>query len=243
MAETGPPWRVLVADDEPAARLGVRQLLRPYPEFVVAGECRNGREVLAALEQGRVDALFLDIQMPEIGGFEVIREHAPEVMPALVFLTAYDQFAVDAFEVQALDYLVKPVGEKRFATTLERLRRHLARQDRRLRTTLAASTAQGTVVLDVDDIEWVESADNYVRVWAGGRGTLVRRPMSKIERLLDGRGFQRAHRQAIVRLDAVRRLETRPDGEVTAHLASGAEVRISRRRRAAFAAAVRGQER
>lgn len=241
MPEIGPPWRVLIADDEPTARLGVRQLLRPYPEFVVAGECRNGREVLAALEQSRVDALFLDIQMPEIGGFEVIREYPPEALPAVVFLTAYDQFAVEAFAVEALDYLVKPASERRFATTLERLRRHLARQDRRQRTTLAASTARGTVVLDVDDIEWVESADNYVRVWAGGRGTLVRRPMSEIERLLLPQGFQRAHRRAIVRLEAVRRLETQPDGELTAHLASGAEVPISRRRRAAFAAAVRGR--
>lgn len=239
MAEAGPPWRLLIADDEPAARLGVRQLLRPFPEFVVAAECRNGNEVLVALEQGRVDALFLDIQMPEIGGFEVIRERAPEVMPAVVFLTAYDQFAVEAFAVDALDYLVKPVSEKRFATTLERLRRQLARQDRRQRTTLAASTARGTVVLDLDAVEWVESADNYVRVWAGGRGTLVRRPLSEIERLLDGHGFLRAHRQALVRLDAVRRLEGRPDGEVTAHLASGAEVPIARRRRAAFAAALR----
>ncbi|MGE5838266.1 MAG: LytR/AlgR family response regulator transcription factor, partial [Acidobacteriota bacterium] len=110
-------WTVLIADDEPAARKGVRQLLGSYPDFVVAGECRDGAEVLAALDNVKPELVFLDIQMPGIDGFEVIRRRTPERMPLVVFLTAYDQFAIRAFEAQALDYLLKPVSELRFAAT------------------------------------------------------------------------------------------------------------------------------
>src|SRR5687768_16522222 len=113
-------WSVLVADDEPAARRGVRQLLAPFPDFYVAGECRDGREVLAALDRLHPDVLFLDIQMPELDGFELIRRRYPERMPAVVFVTAYDRFAIRAFDAEAHYYLVKPVTEARFATTTER---------------------------------------------------------------------------------------------------------------------------
>src|SRR5712671_1202280 len=113
-------WRALIADDEPAARRGVRQLLATFPQFAVAGECRNGAEVLAALEVSAPDIVFLDIQMPGIDGFEVIRRRTVERMPAVVFLTAFDQFAIRAFEAEALDYLVKPVSEARFASTIKR---------------------------------------------------------------------------------------------------------------------------
>src|ERR671919_491334 len=114
-------WNVLIADDEPAARRGVRQLLAPFSDFVVAGECRNGAEVLTALDSSAPDVVFLDIQMPGIDGFEVIKQRTVERMPAVVFLTAYDQFAIKAFETEALDYLVKPVSETRFAMTMKRL--------------------------------------------------------------------------------------------------------------------------
>src|SRR2546430_17687323 len=118
-------WRILIADDEPAARRGVRQLLVAFPQFAVAGECRNGAEVLAALDVLAPEVIFLDIQMPGIDGFEVIRRRTAERMPAVVFLTAFDQFAIRAFEAEALDYLVKPVSEARFATTMKRLLRRL----------------------------------------------------------------------------------------------------------------------
>src|SRR4029453_843940 len=118
-------WKALIADDEPAARRGVRQLLAAFPEFSVAGECRNGAEVLAALDVSAPHVVFLDIQMPGIDGFEVIRRRTPERMPAVVFLTAFDQFAIQAFEAEALDYLVKPVSQTRFDATMKRLIRKL----------------------------------------------------------------------------------------------------------------------
>src|SRR4029079_5421484 len=118
-------WTVLIADDEPAARRGVSQLLRGFPDFAVAGECRNGAEVLASLDRLPPDVVCLDVQMPEMDGFEVIRRRTPERMPAVVFLTGYDEFAIKAFEAQALDYLVKPVSEARFAATMKRLSRQL----------------------------------------------------------------------------------------------------------------------
>src|SRR5262247_4148680 len=118
-------WRALIADDEPAARRGVRQLLAAFPEFAVAGECRNGAEVLAALEAFVPDVIFLDIQMPGIDGFEVIRRRSVERMPEVVFLTAFDQFALRAFDAEAIDYLVKPVSEARFAATMKRLMKRL----------------------------------------------------------------------------------------------------------------------
>jgi two-component system LytT family response regulator len=237
-------WRALIADDEPAARRGVRQLLAAFPEFTVVGECRNGAEVLAALDTLRPDVVFLDVQMPGVDGFEVIRRRTPERMPAVVFLTAYDEFAVRAFEAQALDYLVKPVAEARFAATIKRLTRQLsAAALSRPEPRLVVTTASGATVVDVREIDWIEAADNYARLWIGGRSYLLREPLRVLEARVREHGFLRAHRRALVRLGGVRQLtSTEADGMI-AVLACGVKVRISRRRRAAFAAAVRAQAR
>jgi two-component system LytT family response regulator len=238
-------WRVLVADDEPAARRGVRQLLAPFSEFVVVGECRNGAEVLASLDTLRPDVLFLDIQMPGIDGFEVIRRRTPERMPAVVFLTAYDQFAIRAFEAQALDYLVKPVAEARFAATMKRLSRLLRNaatasvRDERL----VVTTARGALVLPIREIDWIEAADNYSRLWVGRRSYLLRESLRQLEDRVRPHGFVRVHRQALVPLAGVRALQTASDGTMFAVLGNGVQVSVSRRRRAAFAAAVRSQTR
>lgn len=234
----GVKWSVLVADDEPAARRGVRQLLAAFPEFHVVGECRDGAEVLAALDALHPDVVFLDIQMPEIDGFEVIRRRTPERMPAVVFLTAYDQFAIRAFDAEAHDYLVKPVSEARFAATMKRLARRL--QTGTLREdAIVVSTSGGAVVLPLQELDWIEAAGNYARLWMAGRSYLLRESLDQLEERVSAHGFARAHRCALVRVGGVRVLESRGEGEVVALLAGGAEVPVSRRRRAAFARAVR----
>ncbi len=236
-------WSVLVADDEPAARRGVRQLLAAFPEFTVVGECRDGREVLDALDVVRPDVLFLDIQMPEIDGFEVIRRRTPERMPAVVFLTAYDQFAIRAFDAEAHDYLVKPVSEARFAATIRRLVKRLGSADGAgsREPGIVVSTPRGARVLSLREIDWIEAADNYARLWMGGRSFLLRESLGQLERRVRAHGFARAHRQALVRIAGVRALQASEAGELVAVLACGARVPVSRRRRAAFAAAVRSQ--
>ena len=159
-------WRALIADDEPAARRGVRQLLASFPEFVVAGECRNGAEVLAALNTTAPDVVFLDIQMPGIDGFEVIKRRTIERMPAVVFLTAFDQFAIKAFETEALDYLVKPVSEARFAMTMKRLAKRLeSRSSSTREETIVVTTTRGATVLHFNEIDWIEAAGNYSQLW------------------------------------------------------------------------------
>jgi two-component system, LytTR family, response regulator len=241
---------VLVADDEPAARRGVRQLLAAFPDFTVVGECRDGREVLAALEALKPDVIFLDIQMPEIDGFEVIRRRTPARMPAIVFLTAYDQFAIRAFEAEAHDYLVKPVSEARFAATIKRLMKRVRAGDLGVAPdqAIVVSTARGATVLRLHEIDWIEAADNYARIWVGGQSYLLRESLGDLERRVRAHGFARAHRQALVRIGGVRalRLEDRKSGSRTAPslmavLSCGTKVPVSRRRRSAFSAAVRSQ--
>src|SRR5919197_532147 len=152
-------WKALIADDEPAARRGVRQLLAAFPEFAVAAECRNGAEVLAALDACAADVVFLDIQMPGVDGFEVIRRRTVERMPAVVFLTAFDQFAIKAFETEAIDYLVKPVSETRFAATIRRLLKRFQSKST-YEETIVVTTARGATVLHLSEIDWIEAAGN-----------------------------------------------------------------------------------
>jgi len=236
-------WRVLIADDEPAARRGVRQLLAPYPRYTVVGECRDGREVLAALNSLSPDLLFLDVQMPEIGGFDVIQRRGVDRMPVVVFLTAYDQFAIRAFDAEALDYLVKPVSEARFAATMKRVEKRLAGDRADRDEAVVVTTARGIVVVPLHDIDWVEAADYYARLWVGAKSYLLRESLLHLERRIATHGFVRAHRQALIRVDGVRALATTGSGDMTAVLASGAKVPVSRRRRAAVAAAVRKRSR
>ena len=233
-------WSVLIADDEPAARRGVRQLLAAFPEFAVAGECRNGAEVLAALEVSAPDVVFLDIQMPGIDGFEVIRKRGIERMPAVVFLTAFDQFAIKAFEAEALDYLVKPVSEARFAATMKRLEKRLSQSKQSTRDErIVVTTSRGATVLHLSEIDWIEAAGNYAQLWIGQRNYFLRESLQLLEERVSKHGFIRAHRRALVRLDGVRELTRTPAGALFAILTSGARIPISRRRAATFTAAMR----
>ena len=232
-------WGVLIVDDEPAARRGVRQLLAAFPEFAVVGECRNGAEALASLDAQQPNVVFLDVQMPGIDGFEVIRRRTPARMPAVVFLTAYDQFAIRAFEAEALDYLVKPVSEVRFAATMRRLARQLRSAPSSHEQRIVVTTARGATVLSVRDIEWIEAADNYARIWIGRRSYLLRESMRDLEARVRPHGFIRAHRRALVPVGGVRELTWTQEGALVAVLGGGVKIHVSRRRRAAFAAAVR----
>jgi two-component system LytT family response regulator len=233
-------WKALIADDEPAARRGVRQLLAAFPEFAVAGECRNGAEVLAALDLSAPDVVFLDIQMPGIDGFEVIRRRTAERMPVVVFLTAFDQFAIRAFEAEALDYLVKPVSEARFAATMKRLMKRLRSTAPSTRDeSIVVTTSRGAIVLHVSEIDWIEAAGNYVQLWIGSRNYFLRESLQLLEERVCKHGFIRAHRRALVRLDGVRELRRTRAGALVAVLGCGVRIPISRRRSTAFAAAVR----
>lgn len=234
-------WRVLIADDEPAARRGVRQLLAAFPDFSIVGECRDGAEVLAALDALRPDVVFLDIQMPGLSGFDVIRERTADRMPVVIFLTAYDQFALKAFDAQALDYLVKPVTEARFAATMKRLTKQLQGSTRRMEReqAIVVSTARGALVVPLREIDWIEAADNYARIRTGNRSYLLRESLGTLEDRIGSSGFVRAHRRALVRVDAVQRLTTNDSGICIAILSSGARIPVSRRRRATFVRALR----
>ncbi|HSS02872.1 MAG TPA: LytTR family DNA-binding domain-containing protein [Kofleriaceae bacterium] len=231
--------RVVVADDEPSARRGVRQLLAAHPGYAIVGECRDGPEVLAALDALAPDLVFLDIQMPGLDGFEVIARRAPARMPLVVFLTAYGHHALRAFEAEAVDYLMKPVSEARFAATMQRVGRVLAAAPPP--PGLVVTTPRGQVIVELRAIDWIEAADNYARLWVGERDHLMRESLGALEERTVAHGFLRAHRRALIRLAAIQRLDHAADGGLVAVLASGARIPISRRRRAAFASAVRAR--
>ena len=244
--------RALIADDEPLARRGIRQLLAARRDVEVVGEARNGRETIGAVQRFRPDLLFLDVQMPEIDGFGVLKALDRAQLPAVIFVTAYDDFAVRAFEAHALDYLVKPVEEARFAEALDRTRERMrsvaaielsrrlsllltAREQEGLtrpivRQRLLVSTSAGELLLDVEEIDWIEADDYYAAIYARGRRHLLRESLSSLERRLDATRFLRAHRGAIVNVDRIR--EMRGDaGETVLVLRDGSRVPVSRRRR------------
>jgi two-component system LytT family response regulator len=245
--------RALIVDDEPLARRGIRQLLDREPDVTVIGEARNGRDALRALRTLNPELVFLDVQMPELDGFGVLRTYGPERMPAVVFVTAYDAFAVRAFDAHAIDYLVKPLREARFAEAVQRVRERMRSNDavalsRQLSALLATTdatkaetkpvsrrivvpTSNGDLVLDASEIDWIEADDYYAAVYAGGRRHLIRESLASLETRLDGTQFARAHRSAIVNLQRVRELRSEAPGECVVVLRDGTRVPVSRRRR------------
>jgi two-component system LytT family response regulator len=224
--------RVLIADDEPLARRGLEQLLAAHADCRIVAWCRNGPETVRALNGGEVDVAFLDINMPGLNGFDVLK--VVDARPLIVFVTAYDEFAVRAFEERALDYLLKPVQQQRFDDALQRVRERLRTQPQ---PALVVSTSTGELLLDVGEVDWIEAADYCAAVHAGGRRHLIRESLNSLEARLDGRRFVRVHRGAIVRVDHIR--ELRRDAIV---LRDGTCVPLSRRRREQVAAAVRQRQ-
>jgi two-component system LytT family response regulator len=237
-------FRVLIVDDEPLARRRIRRLLRGMPDVSVVGEAADGRAALGAIAAEKPDLVFLDVQMPELDGFAVVREAARGGLPAIVFVTAFDQYALRAFEVHAVDYLLKPFTAERLQQALARAReRHRAQQGRdpRLMALLEEIAARPRylerlpvragpriVLIEAGQIDWVQAADNYVVVHAGGREYLLRETMTRLEQELDPRAFVRIHRSAMTRIDRIGEMQPSVHGDFRVTLKNGTVLTLSR---------------
>jgi two-component system LytT family response regulator len=241
--------RTLIVDDEAIARERVRRFLNAEPDIEILGECRNGREAVAAIKKLRPDLVFLDIQMPQLDGFETLAALDPAHMPAVVFVTAFDQYAIRAFTVHALDYLLKPFNRERFRQSLAHVRKQLngaesggpRNVDDRLLSLLegiktAPKFAERLVIratgrvyfLKTEDIHWVEACGNYVTLHVGAETHLLRETLSHLESRLDPARFLRIHRSRLVNLDCVKELTPLFNGDYTVVLQSGDELTLSR---------------
>jgi two-component system LytT family response regulator len=201
--------RVLIVDDEPLARRGVRLHLEKAGGFEIVGEAANGRDAIECIRTLRPDAVFLDVQMPGIDGFGVVDAIGVGQMPVTVFVTAYDAHALRAFEAHAIDYVLKPIDPARFADAAQRVRTIVASGSVPQRLVLRDGAR--VIVVEPSEIDWIQADGDYVRVYIGGRGYLVRHTIGRMEERLDASRFQRIHRSTIVNVARVR--EVTPDGD------------------------------
>lgn len=246
------PVRVVVIDDEPAARRGAQLVLAGDPEVKVVGEAGNLKEAVALIQREKPDIAFLDIQMPGGDGFEVLSALDPSLLPVVVFVTAYDKHAVKAFEVSAVDYLLKPYEDERFLAALAKAKRQVREQaGASVQAQLAAllSTLKETQVqpespelgdrvliktggeilfLRADEIDWIEAEGDYMKFHVAGKSHLMRETMARLESRLDARRFVRIHRSVIVNIDRVRKLAPSFAGDHTVVLRDGTNLRLSR---------------
>ncbi len=225
--------RALIVDDEPLARSNLLVLLRADPEIGIVGECGSGAEALGEIRVANPDLLFLDVQMPECDGFDVLELLGSDLPPAIVFVTAYDQYALRAFEAGALDYLLKPFDNARFELALSRAKQRIRLgRDRMQKVERVAIKNAGQVCfVKISEIDWIEAADYYACLHVGAKSHLLRRSLSELEADLDPNTFCRVHRSSIVNLERVRGLKLRQDGEYEVLLDKGATIRLSRRYR------------
>ena len=247
--------RTLVVDDEPLAREGLRIMLAQDADVEVVGECSSGRDAVGAVRRLRPDLLFLDVQMPELNGFDVLaslQAGGETDLPAVIFVTAYDRYALRAFEVHALDYLLKPFDDERFSDALGRAKRHLRLAHvstlserllsllenyrtpdaaREYMTRLSIKDAGRVLFLDVAELDWIEAADYYVQLHIGGKSYLHRESMQRLEERLDPGRFLRIHRSAIVNRQRVKELRHK-GRELVCVLASGVSLKVARSQRA-----------
>jgi len=251
---THPPLRVVVVDDEPLARTGMRDLLARDPELEVVAQCADGREAVRAIGALRPDLVLLDVQMPEMDGFEVLREIGAERMPLVVFVTAYDRFALRAFDVAAVDYLLKPFDDERFQRAVDRAKHAVRNAEvgelgRRLAGLLERGGAEPppeapatyasrlmvkntgrTVFVRVEEVDWIEADDYYAKLHVGEKTHLLRESMGSLESRLDPLRFFRVHRSAIVNLDRVREVQFLFRGEHVVILHDGTRLKLTRSR-------------
>jgi two-component system LytT family response regulator len=225
--------RTIVVDDEPLARSNISILLRAEPQIEIVAECGSGAEALEKIRSAMPDLVFLDVQMPECDGFDVLELLGKDLPPAIVFVTAYDQYALRAFEAGALDYLLKPFDNARFKLALERAKEKLFRTHsfpKKLER-LAIKGVGQVAFVKIREIDWIEAADYYASLHVGAKTHLLRRSMAELEVELDSAIFCRVHRSTIVNLERVRGLKLSEDGEYDVLLESGARLRLSRRYR------------
>jgi two-component system, LytTR family, response regulator len=244
--------RILIADDEELARERLREALSGREDVELVGVCDGGHPALEAIRRERPDLILLDVQMPEVDGFEVLRRLQPDETPAVIFVTAYEEHALRAFDVHAMDYLLKPFRDERLHDAVDRavaaLRgghgNALVRSVRALiesidgearpPSRIAIRTSGRVVFLATSEIDWFEAAGNYILVHAGDKTHLLRETMSELERRLDTKHFARAHRSAIVNLERVREVRVSGSGDGRVVLGNRREVPLSRRYRRAF---------
>ena len=240
------PIRTLIVDDEPLCRERLRTLLEGDADVAVVGECGDGAEAVAALREGGCDLVFLDVQMPILDGLEVVEAVGPGRMPTVVFVTAYDRYALRAFEVQALDYLLKPFDRERFDKALARAKAHV-RRDRSAEASrqlldllkearpgprhlerLVIKSGGRIFFLKAEEIDWIEAAGNYLRLHAAGETHLLRETMNALEERLDPARFLRIHRSTMVNIERVKEIQPLFHGDYVVLLRDGTELTLSR---------------
>jgi two-component system LytT family response regulator len=242
----------IIVDDEPLARERVKRFLRDEPEIDIIAECGDGKDAVAKITELKPDLVFLDIQMPEKNGFDVIRSLNHKSMPAVVFVTAYDQYALQAFDVHALDYLLKPFTRERVHRAVSRAREQIEGKkmgslDERLITLIAdlksekkylerlvVKTTGRVFFLKTDEIDWIEAAGNYVKLHVGRDGHMIRETMNGIEAKLDPDKFLRIHRSTVVHIDRIKELHPMFSGDYAVILRDGTELALSRNYRERF---------
>jgi two-component system LytT family response regulator len=248
--------KTIIVDDEPLARRNLRLLLEKDPQIEIVDECGNGLEAVKAIKSLSPDLIFLDIQMPEIDGFDVLERVGAEHIQAIIFVTAFDQYALKAFEVHALDYLLKPFDDARFTSALalakvqiekreidklsKRLlalledresQRGLSKSQKTYLTRLMIKLANRVILLKVDEVDWIEADGNYAKLHVGRKAHLLREKMQDLEAQLDPKQFVRIHRSIIVNLERIKELHPHFNGDYIVVLEDGRQLKLSRSRR------------
>jgi two-component system LytT family response regulator len=237
-------WSALIVDDEPFARASLRALLEREPDAITILEAKNGQEAASLIRDERPDVVFLDVQMPDMNGFDVVRQVGAAAMPDVIFVTAHDHFAIRAFEINALDYLLKPVAEERFAEALNRARARLKRRGDdserivsllqtlasppRTLTRMAVRSAGRTSFVNLEDVRWIQGAENYVQLHTATTEHLVQMTIQSLLDLLDPDMFVRIHRSIIVNVRHISHIETGSHGNYDFTRNNGARVHSSR---------------
>jgi two-component system LytT family response regulator len=240
------PIRAVIADDEALARKFIRRMLKDDPDVEIAGECGNGKETVAMIRKQNPDLVFLDVQMPEMDGFAVLESIGVERLPEIIFATAYEQYAIRAFELHALDYLLKPFDQARFKDAIrhakQRFRSERQNEGRTQISALLQSIRNKSQYLDrlmikaggritflsTDEINWIEADDKYVHLHTGKISPMVRQTLSAMETQLDPRKFRRVHRSAIVNVERIKELQPLFSGEHSILLQDGTKLTLSR---------------